>query len=141
MKIYISGTFTAQRRLRPWRDELWRIGHQVTSSWLDELSKPDGMPVEAFNRKLAIKDLAEIKEADCLIIDTDGASTTGGRYVELGYALANHKLIYVVGPQRSVFLSLADRRFDTWDALLQFLKAGGDRDETQHPDFVAGGCG
>ena len=74
------------------------IGYTVLSSWLEEQIKPEGMDDEQFGRKMANKDLREIASSDCFIIDLESPSTTMGKMVELGFAIANHKLIYVVAP-------------------------------------------
>ncbi len=121
MKIYISASFKSQKAMRPWRDKLWELGHQVVGTWLDEIAKPDSMSLDVWFKKLAIKDITEVKEADCLILDLSETSTTCGRAVELGYALATHKLVYLVGKPNGVFHSLADGVFNTWPELLAAL--------------------
>jgi len=44
--------------------------------------------------------------------------------VETGFALAKHKLVYVVGniPPHSIFLSLADGHFPDWNVLLEYFR-------------------
>ena len=84
------------------------------------------MTSDEFARKTAMKDLAEIKQADLLILDTTEAFTpesSGGREVEYGYALGHFqtKLVFIVGPKRSAFHALADRHFETWAIALAFL--------------------
>lgn len=85
--------------------------------------RPDGMTEEQFERKMAIKDLQEVNAADCFILDVQNPSRTAGKMVETGFALAKHKLIYVVGepPAHSIFLSLADKHFQTWDELYAYF--------------------
>jgi hypothetical protein len=126
MKIYISAGFTERERLRPMRDELWKMGHQVVSTWLDESSRPSGMAQEIFYKKLGIKDVAEIIGADLLISDHMAPSTSGGRDIEYGVALGLHQhiQIWIVGePVRlSPFHVLADRRFLKWQELLDELR-------------------
>ena len=125
MKVYISAGFTSQKRLRQHRDELWKMGHQVISSWLDETAMPEGMDAAAFGKKLAVKDIAEIVAADVLISDTFEPSTTGGLFVELGVALGRfqHMQVWVVGPNgRSPFHQLADRHFADWPELLAYVR-------------------
>ena len=98
------------------------MGHEVIGSWLDEVSVPLGMPKQVFDKQLAIKDLTEVKMADCLIVDVLEESTTGGRMVEWGIALAQPKLRYMVGDHNCLFYRLADNRFTTWDALLEHFR-------------------
>jgi nucleoside 2-deoxyribosyltransferase len=124
LKIYIASFFDTRTRLRPYRDQLWSLGHEVVSSWLDETAKPAGMSHDDFWRKLAMKDVAEVKSADLLIVDTMDVTPRGGREVELGVALASfqQKQVFIVGPVRNVFHQLADRRFDSWDDCMVHVK-------------------
>ena len=91
MKIYCAATFKNQHRIRDMRDRLFLLGHNVLSTWLNEQVKPSGMTEEQFGRKMAAKDLREIQEADCVILDTSDPSQTGGKLIEFGFALAHHK--------------------------------------------------
>jgi hypothetical protein len=123
-KIYIASFFNTRQRLRQYRDELWKLGYEITSTWLDETAKPHGMTLHEFFRKLAIKDIAEIYRADILIIDTIDITPRGGREVEFGIAVGEfqNKLLFLVGPKRNIFHELADRVFDSWDECLWFMK-------------------
>ena len=123
MKLYIASFFDDRQRLRPHADKLWAKGHEVVSSWLNEVSRPEGMSQEEFWKKLAIKDLAEINACDLLILDTFSITPRGGREVELGFALGRFqsKLVYLVGPIRNVFHTLVDRKYDNWDNLLDSI--------------------
>lgn len=104
------------------KEQLVQQGHNVLSTWLEETHKPDGMTEIDFERKMAIKDLQEVASADCLILDTANPSRTAGKMVETGFAIAKHKLVYVVGavPDHAIFLHLADRKFVDWDELIGF---------------------
>jgi nucleoside 2-deoxyribosyltransferase len=100
------------------------MGHTITSTWLEEhVTKPEGMSEEIFEHKMAIKDLQEVAMADCLILDVENPSRTAGKMIETGFALAKHKLVYVVGtpPAHSIFLSLADGHFETWQHLFDYF--------------------
>ena len=123
MKIYIAASFVSRPRLRPIRDQLWQMGHEVTSTWLDEVAKPEPMTQDEFYKKLAIKDIAELKTANLVIVDLLDPSSTGGRDTELGLALGSfaNKQIYLVGIPVSVFHRLADKTFDDWKTLLEFM--------------------
>ena len=100
----------------------------MVSTWLDETKKPEGMPSDIFKKKLAVKDLAEIKSADLFALDTEVPSERGGKEVELGFALGQFqsKLIYIVGPQRNVFHQLADRVFETWEDFIKHMREEGE---------------
>ena len=123
MKIYTAASFSEQNRIRQYKEPLFHLGHSVLSTWLDEQVKPEGMSDEQFGRKMASKDLQEIAAADCFILDLEAPSKTMGKMVELGFALAKHKLIYIVAPEGyftngHIFCMLADQRFEDWQALL-----------------------
>ena len=125
MKIYTAATFSEQKRIRGHKERLIQLGHQVVATWLEEPPvRPEGMSDEIFEKKMAMKDLQEVASADCLILDVENPSKTAGKMVETGFALAKHKLVYVVGtpPQHAIFLTLADAHFKTWDDL--FAKLG-----------------
>ena len=124
MKIYIAASFTSRNRLRPIRDKLWEMGHEVTSTWLDEVAKPDPMTQNEFYKKLALKDITELRTANLVIVDLLDPSTSGGRDTELGLALGcfQSKQIYLVGEPASVFHQLSDKMFSNWEHLLLYLE-------------------
>lgn len=121
MKVYVSGTWTERARLRAMAERLRLLGHEVVSTWLDEQDRPEWMPERKWQERLGAKDVAEVCQADAIVMDADGASTTGGRYVEWGVACHPRSLILrvVVGtlPPTDIFGKLADHQFATWDDL------------------------
>lgn len=128
MKIYTAATFGEQNRIRAHKETLFKLGHSVLSTWLEEQVKPSGMTDEQFGKKMAIKDLQEISSADCFILDLENPSRTMGKMVETGFALAKHKLFYVVAPKGTlttghIFLFLADKIFESWDELFKYFEA------------------
>jgi hypothetical protein len=124
MKIYVAGSFSSQKRLRLDSHRLWELGHEVTSTWLGEVAKPESMRQMVFDHKLALKDLCEVSAADLVIVDTIQRSSTGGSDTELGYALGafQHKMVWTIGPIRSIFHHLADMHFASWDECIEFIK-------------------
>ncbi len=123
-KIYIAAQFESRYRVRPYAHQLWTLGYEIVGTWLNETARPHGMPHEAFMRKLAMKDIAEIQSADLLIQDTIKMSMRGGAATEFGIALRGYqsKTLWVVGPLRSVFHYLCDRHFDTWTQCVKELR-------------------
>ena len=124
MKIYISGSYSHQARLREESHKLFAMGHHITSTWLNEVVKPYYLTEEEWFHALAVKDLAEVAAADCIICDLDGASTSGGRYVEWGFAIGKFNMLkLVVGSNRyGVFNTLANRGFNTWVEVVDYFK-------------------
>jgi len=124
VKIYIAAKFARREDMRPMRDAIWSAGHEVVSTWLDEVKRPEAMESGTFKKKLALKDVTEVSSADLLILDTHFPSETGGKEVEFGIVLGKFqtKLIWIVGPKRNVFHELADRVFETWAEAIDALK-------------------
>lgn len=125
MKVYLACKFEERRKLRPVRDALWEMGHEVVSTWIDEVKRSKQMSEDTFYKKLALKDIAEIKSARLFVLDTLIPSERGGKEVEFGMALGQFqaKLLYIVGPIRNVFHHLCDQRFDSWDEFLYFMES------------------
>lgn len=134
MRIYTAASFVEQKRIREMKEQLIQRGHTVLSTWLEEAVRPEGMTEEQFELKMAIKDLQEVAAADCMILDTAKPSKTAGKMVEVGFALAKHKLVYVVGepPAHAIFLHLADKKFKDWAELFAYF----DEKHPAEPKFV-----
>lgn len=119
--IYIAGFFDTRARIRPYAEALQERGYRVLSSWIwvpAEFSME--RPEIAWNM-IAERDLAQVEAADRFILDTIDVTPRGGREVELGYALALHKHMTIIGPRRNVFHHIAAAYFDTWE---QFFLGG-----------------
>lgn len=124
MKIYTGATFSEQARIRAMKEQLIQQGHTVLSTWLEEAVRPEGITEYQFETKMAMKDLQEVAACDCFILDTASPSKTAGKMVEFGFALAKHKLCYVVGepPPHAIFTHLADKHFKDWDELFVYFR-------------------
>jgi len=86
--------------MRGVRDRLVAAGIAVTSRWLEAPAVPDDAGAAA------VMDLDDLARADEVIAYTETAAAgylTGGRHVELGYAIAVGKPIWLVGPPENVF--------------------------------------
>lgn len=126
MKLYIGAKMSDGPRLREVRERIFKLGNEVISSWLDEVGRPENMEHDIFSRKLAMKDLTEIRAADVFVIDTLSPLTAGGgggREFEFGFALGqwHHKEVWLVGGHNHAFHYLADREFQSWDDVLFYL--------------------
>jgi len=125
VRIYISGTYTAQERLRVHAEALTKMGYLIDANWLKEVIKPSYLTDEQFCRARGIEDLAQVVACECIILDNDGDSTSGGRYTEWGIAIAPGacKLkIWVGQSKKGVFSHLADHYFSNWQDCLKFFK-------------------
>ena len=117
MKVYIAAPYperlAAQALLR-WIES---AGDEVTSTWLREEDTLDD-----FHAQL---DLDDVARADVLLAFNPKAyaeAGTGGRHVELGYALALGKPVVLLGSRTNIFHHL-DRivAVDGVDAMLAAL--------------------
>lgn len=122
VRIYIAGSFIDQQALRDPADQLWKLGHEITGSWLHEVAKPEVLTTEEFKRKLALKDIAEIYAADLII--QDNRRSSGGKNAEWGIGLGQFqkKLLWLVGKPSHVFHYLADKQFENWEECIECLK-------------------
>lgn len=100
------------------------MGHSITSTWLNEVQRPTHLTNNEWFKALAIKDLSDVSAADCIIVDLDGVSTSGGRSVEFGFALGRFSMLkVVVGSNRyGVFNTLSDVSLDNWDQVIEYFK-------------------
>ena len=124
MKFYIASRFSERVFLRLVRISLEMRGHKVTSTWLDEEVDFDRL-TRLERRKVAIRDHAEIKAADRLILDTTSPlheGSGGGREDEYGYANGRGINTIRIGPSLNPFHELADKEYESWSDFLKELK-------------------
>lgn len=118
MKVYIAAPY-------PCRDFAVRVmkmlevqGIEVTSRWL---KYPDEM-----NDDFARQNLTDVACADVLVaLNVEGweEKGTGGRHVELGYALACGKKIILVGQRSNIFHHLSSiKQIDGHEDLAKQVK-------------------
>lgn len=105
MKIYLAASFDSKASMREHRTLAESFGHKVTSTWID---LPDDMPLmsdrlDCEKGQVARGDLNDIDQAQALVYFAGGSTTTGGKNIELGYALAKGMRIILVGDKSSVF--------------------------------------
>ena len=128
MKIYLAARYSRQAELRGYADQLRAAGFDVTATWLDCNEASDAAGTPASLRAWAEQDLADVQRSEALIAFTepdDAPVSSGGRHVEMGYALALGVPVYVVGPPENIFCRLAQMRFDTFGEMLAWLTREG----------------
>lgn len=136
MKIYLAARYSAHPQMREVRDDLAKLGHEVTSRWIDmhDGKHATSFAVETLNEdpascaKLGIHDVEDVQAADTVISFTAGsAGSKGGRHVEFGLALGLSKRLLVVGPREHIFHTLPQvEHHDTWVAALSSLREEAD---------------
>ena len=128
LKVYIASKFHSRHRLMPMRKRLEDLGFEVLSNWM--LNDPEVDPSNANDslgnnleqsQMMAERDHLEVDACHIFIIDTTDESLTGGREVELGYAMKAAKACYRIGPIRNVFHALVYGS-SNWDQLLRHLE-------------------
>lgn len=119
MKLYLAAMYAWMEKMREEREKYRARGHVVTSQWID------GVGPEMTRDAAATMDLSDLEEADALVLYTlpvGTAFTSGGRMVELGYAVGRGKMIYLVGERENVFCHLkAIQVFSSTEDLLYHL--------------------
>ena len=117
VNVYLAASWSLKNEMRQVRKLLNQAGHRVTSRWLDEpaeqsLAAHDLADDREIGARHAAQDLEDIDAAECVLVFTKVASTTGGLHVELGYALGRGKRVLICGPRVNVFQCLVEHRPD-----------------------------
>lgn len=117
--FYLAGKYSQREELSRYASQLRGMGFYVQAEWL-EGTHEDRSP-EA-QRRYAFTDLQDIYNSDAFVyFNTEEHSA--GRNIEFGYAYANQKTIYLIGPQTSVFHYLATVNvFPTFREFVEYLK-------------------
>ena len=101
LKFYRAARFPRKSEMKDFADLLQKeLGWVCSSSWVND--SEDGL----FRRDIAILDLEDVKKSDTLILFSYPRGTKkpgGGRFVELGYALALNKPCAVIGHYENIF--------------------------------------
>jgi hypothetical protein len=102
-KAYIAAPWPSKAAAKLARQSLADRGIECTSSWID--FEPEAS-TEAILQEEAVRDFRDIRRANALIllntIDLVPLGQ-GGKHVEVGYALAMNKPVYVIGTRSNVF--------------------------------------
>ncbi|GEM_PF-6660459 len=117
MKLYLAARYERRLELAHYAVLLRQQGHEVTSRWLEDnahLSLPEQVRM----------DLEDLEAAEALVSFTEepGVYSRGGRHVEYGYALAQAKQLFVVGPPENIFHRTADHQFRSPGLLLSWMR-------------------
>lgn len=139
--IYLAGRYDRRRELLGRSLELEAVGWRSTSRWLT--GAHEGSTDPRTLARCAAEDLEDIVVADAFLAFSetpDVGFTSGGRHVELGFALAligearlgmrGEFRVLLVGPVENVFHHLPQvERFETWPEALRALQLTGRRDD------------
>lgn len=109
IKIYLASRHEDRPDIVAVRSRLQEQGFIITSRWLtDQQPQINGLIEDNETDSLTVQtnDLEDIDAADVLVVFSPKkafGNSTGGRHVELGYALAKKKKIVLVGYRENVF--------------------------------------
>lgn len=140
-KFYIASRSSRQEEMRGYAEELKELGHLITSTWLytdlvDEEQDEDIVTEQS--TKQAEIDFVDVLASDSIAFFSEmpRAPTRGGRFVELGAAMAmmalakgrKHYKVYAIGPKKeNVFLYLpVVEAYASWEAFRDVIKARGE---------------
>lgn len=117
LAVYLAAPYVAREEVAHYAAELASVGFRITSRWLAETHEigegtagaaTDLAP--ALVSKHAHDDLHDIDDCDILVALTAASlgalapfGNSGGRHVELGYAIARNKRVLVVGEPENIF--------------------------------------
>jgi len=102
MKVYIASH--SQMDAIVIANKLKEAGHEITSTWLTEHFAPFTSYPEDERVKIAERDYYEIEESDALIIIAGSEKYSGGKFVEVGIALALQKIVIVFGRRENMLM-------------------------------------
>lgn len=106
MRAYVAARMEDQSDARQVRDALREFRVEVHAKWIDMPVKGDAA-TDDDRRAAQAMDLEDVTASDVLVLwkprSTHRASTTGGHHVEVGYALALGKPVFVIGAGENVF--------------------------------------
>ena len=127
-ELYLAGPFEARNVIRKFADEAERFC-KITSSWvyINEVN------MHITKARYAANDLMCIERCKTFVLITENEPKvavelfpkkileTGGRYTELGYALALKKHIVLIGKTGNIFVNLANvfAHYANWDVFMR----------------------
>lgn len=110
MKVYIAAhdKALAQREA----SNLKSKNFTITSNWHEKAFLPTENHSETERFEIAIEDLNDIKEADCLLLLSGPDKYSGGKFVEAGIAYGMNKPVFYKGHRENMLCYL----FEEWQS-------------------------
>ena len=118
MNVYLAAPYAARDALRKCADDLTRLGHHCTSSWLKETTEISagtvGVALDISDEQASahvFTDLRDVARSSALVVWTwpaaepivTGGGNSGGRHVETGAAMAQGIHVVVIGEPENIF--------------------------------------
>lgn len=114
--IYVAAPYEMREEAIFVMHKLEEQGYEVTSSWLREVHQNDDE-----HARIDLADVTRANEFLLLNPEEYRRAGTGGRHVELGYALGQGKYIVLLGVRTNIFHHLSEvhvieRLEDLWES-------------------------
>jgi hypothetical protein len=123
MKLYLAAPYAAREATAAAAVRLRAAGWTITSTWHDLPEVDQDMATDYELSNAARQCCEEIAEAEALMLFASDDTSTFGRHVEFGYALAKDKKLFLVGICESIFQYLpAVFQVGTLDEFLSVMK-------------------
>lgn len=121
MKTYLAAKYSRRKEMEEISKLIKPYGLDVIARWV--FGDEEGMSSTA----ICDMDLDDVEDSDCVIVFTHPRSEPqpgGGRFVEMGYAMAFNKYVVVIGPVENVFCE--DKMVERYETLEEFLEGYSD---------------
>ena len=106
MKAFISSHDLEQARIV--KRMLQPCGWKIISTWHEVESGSTFKPTKEFThaerQAIAKRDLDEVEECDALFLVAGDEKYSGGKFVEVGYALGLGKKVFVIGRRENMLM-------------------------------------
>ena len=115
-KAYLAAKFGSREELEALSPLFRKYGIDVCARWV--FGGEEGLS----RAEIALLDLEDVARSDLFILWTHERGSKqpgGGRFVEMGYALALKKRVVIVGPRENVFCDHPD--VEAYDNLMDFI--------------------
>ncbi len=127
LSIYLCGRYGRREEFQRYADALERMGHRVTSRWLNGPPEEESELSHERRAQLAMMAYVDIKDSTAILVFSESPESPygrGGRHVEHGIALAsNTPHIIVIGPRENVFCDLAIcQNYESFEQYINRLK-------------------
>ena len=118
--FYVACRFDEKAMAAVFAGQVVNLGYQCRSRWLNSGNEENSM--ESWS-EYAQRDEVDIYESDIFILFTEhDPPKRNSRLVELGYALAFNKAIYIIGHHETIFCTQADELYATSEDCLVGLR-------------------
>jgi hypothetical protein len=163
--FYLASRYGRRLELADYAEQLRKLGHQVTSRWLEGQHQADELEVAAAGevhqvpeiaRRFAEEDVEDVTFADVVVAFSEpprSSASRGGRHVEFGMALGwvlagyrsldgGRRQVVVIGQRENVFHCLREVAvFPDWASFVATVDPAPDVADPSDPAVRCSFCG